>query len=201
MGPVFLCTAPSRTLRYLQTLEYLWPASWRLRFRKESRTILTMAMTGALQAGAGGSFQMWVIFALILGALGFYLRERASMELTSLGLVCVLLVFFHFFPVIGDAGELVVTPERILKGFANPALITVLALLVIGQGMVRTGVLERGAAILLGLCGKNAGLVTANAVAAGCCYRDQRVSEQHSCRGYLHPDHAGAGSPLWKITQ
>ena len=161
MGPVFLCTAPSRTLRYLQTLEYLWPASWRLRFRKESRTILTMAMTGALQAGAGGSFQMWVIFALILGALGFYLRERASMELTSLGLVCVLLVFFHFFPVIGDAGELVVTPERILKGFANPALITVLALLVIGQGMVRTGVLERGAAILLGLCGKNAGLVTA----------------------------------------
>jgi len=110
---------------------------------------------------ASGSFQMWTIFALILGALVFYIRERASMELTSLGLVCVLLVFFHFFPVIGESGQLVVTPERILKGFANPALITVLALLVIGQGMVRTGVLDRGAAILLGWCGKDSGLFVA----------------------------------------
>jgi len=110
---------------------------------------------------AGGSFQMWVIFALIAGALVFYIRERASMEMTSLGLICVLLVFFHFFPVIGEGGKELVSPERILKGFANPALITVLALLVIGQGMVRTGVLDRGAAILLAMCGKQLGLVFA----------------------------------------
>ena len=95
---------------------------------------------------AGGSFQMWVIFALILGALGFYIRERASMELTSLGIICFLLVFFSFFPVISEQGRNVVTPGRILQGFANPALIAVLALLVLGQGMVRTGVLDRGAA-------------------------------------------------------
>lgn len=113
------------------------------------------------QVTVSGSFQMWFIFALILGALASYIRERASMELTSLGLVCVLLVFFHFFPVIGANGESVVTPARILKGFANPALITVLALLVIGQGMVRTGVLDRGAAVLLGWCGKDAGLTLA----------------------------------------
>jgi len=118
-------------------------------------------------AAAGGGFQMWVIFALILGALGFYIRERASMELTSLGLICVLLVFFHFFPVMGEGGEAVVTPGRILKGFANPALITVLALLVIGQGMVRTGVLDRGAALLLGACGKDTGLVVAMLVLLG----------------------------------
>ena len=34
-------------------------------------------------------------------------------------------------------------PKVILSGFANSALITVLALLVVGQGMVRAGVLER----------------------------------------------------------
>lgn len=112
-------------------------------------------------AAVGGSFQMWVIFALIAGALVFYIRERASMELTSLGLVCALLVFFHFFPVRGPDGAATVTPESILMGFANPALITVLALLVIGQGMVRTGVLDRGAALLLGWCGKGVGLVPA----------------------------------------
>jgi di/tricarboxylate transporter len=110
-------------------------------------------------AHAGGGFQMWVIFALILVALGFYIRERASMELTSLGIVCVLLVFFHFFPVLGPDGEKTVTPTRILMGFANPALITVLALLIIGQGMVRTGVLDRGAGLLLGMTRGHGGLV------------------------------------------
>lgn len=112
-----------------------------------------------IQATAGGGFQMWVIFALILGVLVFYLRERASMELTSLGLICVLLVFFHFFPVLDHGGTPVVTPGRILAGFANPALITVLALLAIGQGMMRTGVLDRSAAVLLAACGRETGLL------------------------------------------
>ena len=110
---------------------------------------------------AGPSFQMWMTFALIIGALAFYVREGASMELTSLGIVCALLVFFHVFPVINTSGQSVVTPVRILQGFANPALITVLALLVIGQGMVRTGVLDRGAAVLLDVCARRGGLLLA----------------------------------------
>ncbi|NQU60034.1 MAG: SLC13 family permease [Rhodospirillales bacterium] len=92
---------------------------------------------------------MWAVFALILGALVFYVLERAAMEVTSLGIICVLLIFFHFFPVIDSAGQQTLTPGRILQGFANPALITVLALLVLGQGMIRTSILERGAAWML----------------------------------------------------
>jgi len=113
---------------------------------------------------ATADFQMWVTFGLIIGALAFYVRERASMELTSLGIVCVLLVFFHFFPVSSADGVSRVTPVRILQGFANPVLIAVLALLVIGQGMVRTGVLDRGAAILLDFCGRRGGMLFALAV-------------------------------------
>ena len=97
----------------------------------------------------GADFQMWFTFALIAGALYFYFSERASMELTSIGAICVLLVFFHFFPVAGPDGVNTIDPGRILHGFSNPALITVLALLVIGQGMVRTGVLDHGARLLL----------------------------------------------------
>jgi di/tricarboxylate transporter len=108
---------------------------------------------------SGGSFQMWAVFALILGALGFYLRERASMELTSLGIICILLLFFSFFPVIDPEGKSTVTPSRILQGFANPALIAVLALLVLGQGMVRTGVLDRGAQFMLGITRGRGGLL------------------------------------------
>ena len=97
-------------------------------------------------------FQMWAVFAFILVGLVFYVFERAAMEVTSLGIICALLIFFHFFPVIHD-GVPALTPGQILQGFANPALITVLALLVMGQGMVRTGVLDRGANLLLGVGG------------------------------------------------
>ena len=97
-------------------------------------------------------FQRWAVFAFILVGLVFYVFERAAMEVTSLGIICALLIFFHFFPVIHD-GVPALTPGRILQGFANPALITVLALLVMGQGMVRTGVLDRGANLLLGVGG------------------------------------------------
>ena len=58
------------------------------------------------------------------------------MELTSLGTVCVILVFFQLFPVPpkpGESGSL--DAARILQGFANPALVAVLALLVLGQGV------------------------------------------------------------------
>ena len=107
----------------------------------------------------GGGFQMWMTFALVLGALAFYIGERASMELTSLAIVCVLLVFFHFFPVTDPSGASILTPVHILQGFANPALIAVLALLVLGQGMMQTGLLDRGAGFFLGLTGERVGLI------------------------------------------
>ncbi len=101
---------------------------------------------------------MWVVFALIIGGLAFYVRERGSMELTSIGIVCFLLLFFHFFPVYDNAGSARLTPVRILQGFSNPALVAVLALLVVGQGMVRTGVLDRGATFLLSVTRGHGGL-------------------------------------------
>lgn len=98
----------------------------------------------------GADFQMWVTFAIIGAALTAYVAEKWPMELTSLGTICVILVFFEFFPVVpGPQSESGVTPARILQGFANTALIAVLSLLVMGQGIIRTGVLDRGAQWLL----------------------------------------------------
>jgi len=98
-----------------------------------------------MEAGTAAGFQMWATFALIVVAFAVYVSEKLPMEMTSLGVVCALLVFFHFFPVPGPRGDNQLDAARILEGFANPALISVLALLVMGQGMIRTGVLERGA--------------------------------------------------------
>lgn len=88
---------------------------------------------------------IWLTFAVIVVALVMCALERLTFELTSLGVICVLLVFFHFVPVIDANGNNLLTPTRLLAGFANPALLTFIALLVMGEWLARTGVLEAGA--------------------------------------------------------
>ena len=88
------------------------------------------------------SFQMWSLFTLIVVALIFYANENVPMEVTSVATLVLLLLFFHFFPILDQNDNNLLGAERLLHGFANTALLTVLALLVVGQGMARTGVLE-----------------------------------------------------------
>ncbi len=108
-------------------------------------------MTSELAGQADVAFQMWATYGLIAGALALYVSERLPIEVTSIGVICILMVFFQLFPVPDADGLNVLSAERLLHGFANPALITVLALLVVGQGMVRTGVLDNVARLVLGL--------------------------------------------------
>jgi len=93
--------------------------------------------------------QMWATFAIIFVAIIFYARDRVSMEVTSLGTISVLLILFHFMPVYNENGDIIIDLKILLAGFADPALITILALLVIGQGMVQTGALETPAQMLV----------------------------------------------------
>jgi di/tricarboxylate transporter len=103
----------------------------------------------------GPNFQMWLTYIIILAALVAYAIEDIPVELTSLVTLGSVMVIFHIFPVLDAGGDNLLSPHNLLLGFANTGLITVLALLVVGQGMVRTGVLERGAQLLLRLGGKN----------------------------------------------
>ena len=92
---------------------------------------------------------MWVTFALIIAALALYASEKVSVEVTSIGVLTAFMVFFHFYPIAGPTSDNLLNSERLIAGFANPALVTVLSLLVIGQGMVRAGVLDRGARMVM----------------------------------------------------
>ena len=65
------------------------------------------------------------------------------------------MIVFHFLPVMDSNGENQLNAARILGGFANPGLITVVALLVVGEAMVRTGALEGFASTLHRLSGGN----------------------------------------------
>lgn len=85
---------------------------------------------------------MWATFALIVVTFALYVMERWSLELISVSAICVLMLMFHVWPLLGPEGEAAITTRDLLSGFANPALLAVLALLVLGNGMIRTGVLE-----------------------------------------------------------
>lgn len=106
----------------------------------------------------GQMWQMWATFGIILIALGFYAVDRIPLETTSLVVLVVLLLLFYFAPVPDAAGKNLLGAKKLLEGFANPALITILALLVIGDGLARTGALDRAATWALALGGGNAAL-------------------------------------------
>jgi di/tricarboxylate transporter len=88
--------------------------------------------------GTADSWQMWAAMAFVAVAIVFYVWEKFAIEVVSAAIVAVILVFFQFFPLAEnnpDAGA-------ILAGFANPALLTIMALLVVGQGIFQTGAME-----------------------------------------------------------
>ncbi len=103
--------------------------------------------------GADPTFEMWATMALICIAMWLFALERLPMELTSLGLICGLMLLFHFSPIVDAAGVNQLPPGRMLEGFGNPALITVVSLLVVGEGLVRTGVLDRCAQSVIDFSG------------------------------------------------
>ena len=73
---------------------------------------------------------------LVVVALILFSRDRIRLEITSFGLIVILAIGFSLFPF----GSL--EAKAFFEGFANEALLAVCALMVIGQGIVRTGALE-----------------------------------------------------------
>lgn len=85
---------------------------------------------------------MWVTFVIIAGAVVLFATEWVRLEITSLAVIVALLLLFYVFPITGGNGANMLDAAALLSGFANPALITILALLVIGQGLQQTGALD-----------------------------------------------------------
>lgn len=92
--------------------------------------------------GLETTFQMWAVLGLAVTLLILYVTQWLSLEISSLLILTALLVLFQLFPLAGTFDVNLLNAETLLAGFANPALIAVMALLVVGEGMVRTGALE-----------------------------------------------------------
>lgn len=90
---------------------------------------------------------MAATLAVIAISTALYATERYSIEAISLGIIAA---FLGIFVVAGlPAREGTFGAEEILGGFANPGLITIVSLLIVGQGLFHTDALERPAQLLV----------------------------------------------------
>ncbi len=80
------------------------------------------------------------VLALTALALLLFTRERIPLETSSLLVLVVLTVGFEVFPFVRDGQAL--HASAFFSGFGHEALIAVCALMIAGQGLVRTGALE-----------------------------------------------------------
>ncbi|TYC63513.1 SLC13 family permease [Rhodobacterales bacterium] len=91
---------------------------------------------------------MALTFMVIAVTVVLYAIERYAIESIALGSVSAFIVIFYLFPVTAPDGNMVDTGD-FLAGFANPALITVICLLIIGQGLFQTDALEGPAKLIV----------------------------------------------------
>ena len=80
------------------------------------------------------------VMALTLVALVLFTREKIPLETSSLFVLVALTLGFALFPYQHDGTQL--HPDEFLLGFGHEALVAVCALMIAGQGLVRTGALE-----------------------------------------------------------
>ena len=79
---------------------------------------------------------------IVVSSMIFYAIEKFSMVFKSIVILTFLLVFFSIFPYKDEDGQNLLSPQNILSGFSNTSLITVISLLILGQGVVQTRVLN-----------------------------------------------------------
>jgi len=80
------------------------------------------------------------VLGLVIFGLFAFTRQNIPVESSSLLVLVILLLGFHFFPYPGPGGA--VDPVGFLSGFGNEALITVAALLVVGRALEVTGAVQ-----------------------------------------------------------
>lgn len=95
----------------------------------------------------------WLTYAAIVAMIVAYALERWPIEIVSLVALVGWLVLFWAVPMLAGTKS-PLGPDDLLAGLANQALITVLALLVVGQGLFHTDALEKPTALLARLGGR-----------------------------------------------
>lgn len=92
-------------------------------------------------------FHIWATYLIIALTVIAYASERFALEMVALASLAAFLTLFSVFPY-ADGASAAISPGDLLAGFANPALATVLALLIVGQGLFATDAMDRPARLI-----------------------------------------------------
>ncbi len=87
------------------------------------------------------NYHALAVLLLVLLALVLFSRDRIPLETSSLVVLALLTVGFELFPYIGPDGR-TLSPTDFYQGFGHQALVAVCALMILGQGLIRSGALE-----------------------------------------------------------
>jgi di/tricarboxylate transporter len=85
---------------------------------------------------------IYLSLLIAFSSMVFYAIDKFSMAFKSIVILTFLLIFFSIFPFKGVTEVNLLNPQSILNGFSNTSLITVISLLILGQGVVNTRVLD-----------------------------------------------------------
>lgn len=99
-------------------------------------------MALSFTADSLANWQMWFTFGVVFAGIVAFSIERISIEMTSLAILSILLIVFELAPVTGADGANLLDARRLLGGLADPALISLVSLMVIGHGLIRTDALD-----------------------------------------------------------
>lgn len=100
---------------------------------------LTESFTAVIMASP---WQMWAALAILIAAVAAFISDRFTMELVSIATVAAFLLLFQLAPLTDAEGGRTITTASILDGFADPALLAIMSLLMLSQGLFQSGTME-----------------------------------------------------------
>lgn len=93
--------------------------------------------------GIDPNFHMIFSMLMTLVAIMMFVNEKIKLEVSAIFVMVSLLLFGQLFPLSHEGGKgNMLDPASLLSGFANPSLIAVMSLLVLGQGLIHTDALR-----------------------------------------------------------
>ncbi|MEQ1930273.1 MAG: SLC13 family permease [Parvularculaceae bacterium] len=99
-------------------------------------------LDSVLQTLSGSPWQMWATLAIIAWAIVAYASDRLSVEIISVSIVVALMLLFELAPIRDESRASIIDSKDLLAGFADPALVAVLSLLIVAQGIFQSGTMD-----------------------------------------------------------
>ena len=122
------------------------------RLIKRAPSFIIFIILGALLASVSPSIQVaWVVILLVL-TIYLFAFEIVDVDIAAISVMVLLGLSSLFFPIMG-LDEPLVNPKHLFDGFSSNAVMSIIAVMIIGAGLDKTGIMTKVAAFILNVGG------------------------------------------------